>query len=169
MDSNLSVDVLVGKLAKKLSQYLADRGIDSPEFIGIYTGGVWVAKALQQEMASTGSLGTLNISYYRDDFTKLGLHPEVKPSDIPFEINGKHIVLVDDVIHTGRTIRAALNEIFDYGRPESITLVSLVERPGHELPIRADVVGTTLNLSADEHVKLSGPSPLTLTINRGTP
>ncbi len=81
------------------------------------------------------ALGTLDVSFYRDDFERIGLHPQVKPSDIPFEVEGRHIVLVDDVLYTGRTIRAALNELFDYGRPESVRLAALVDRGGRELPI----------------------------------
>jgi pyrimidine operon attenuation protein/uracil phosphoribosyltransferase len=90
------------------------------------------------------------------------MHPQVAPSNLPFEVDDRHIVLVDDVLHTGRTIRAALNEIFDYGRPASVILVTLVDRGGRELPIAADIVGVQLNLTANQHVKLSGPEQLRL-------
>jgi len=85
---------------------------------------------------------------------------------LPFEIDNKHIILVDDVLHTGRTIRAALNEIFDYGRPASVILAVLVERSDRELPIQADIVGKSITLNNDEHVKLSGPEPLALVIKK---
>ena len=90
------------------------------------------------------------------------MNPEVKPSELPFSLDDRHIILVDDVLHTGRTIRAAMNELFDYGRPASITLAVLVERSGRELPIEAKVVGLHLELEKNEHVKLDGPDPLRL-------
>jgi pyrimidine operon attenuation protein/uracil phosphoribosyltransferase len=108
------------------------------------------------------ALGILDVSFYRDDFTQNGLHPQVQPSELPFEIEGQHLVLIDDVLMSGRTIRAALNELFDYGRPASVTLVSLLDLDARELPIRPDVVGATLSLTADQRVKLTGPTPLTL-------
>jgi pyrimidine operon attenuation protein/uracil phosphoribosyltransferase len=99
-------------------------------------------------------LGTLNIAYYRDDFTRIGMHPQVTPSDLPFSVDDRHLLLVDDVLHSGRTIRAALNEIFDYGRPASVTLAVLIERTGRELPIQADVIGESMNLEKKQHIKL---------------
>lgn len=137
---------------------------NDPLMIGIHTGGVWIAGRLHKLMKLNSSLGQLNIAFYRDDFSRIGLHPRVKPSNLPFEVNDRHIILVDDVLHTGRTIRAALNEIFDYGRPATVTLAVLIERSGRELPIRADVVGKSMTLKANEHVKLSGPDPLALVI-----
>ena len=97
-------------------------------------------------------------------FSRAGIQPTVKPSKLPLSVNDRHIILIDDVLYTGRTVRAALNEIFDYGRPASVSLVTLVQRNGRELPIQADVVGESLNLEAKQHVKLSGPDPLTLQI-----
>jgi pyrimidine operon attenuation protein/uracil phosphoribosyltransferase len=94
------------------------------------------------------------------------MHPQVHPSNLPFNVEDQHIILVDDVLQTGRTIRAALNEIFDYGRPASVMLAVLVERSGHELPIAADVTGIHMELDDDEQIKLQGPSPLTLTLQR---
>jgi pyrimidine operon attenuation protein/uracil phosphoribosyltransferase len=130
--------------------------------IGIQTGGVWIAQRLHQALELTRPLGTLNITFYRDDFTRIGMHPQVTPSSLEFDVDDQHIILVDDVLHTGRTIRAALNEIFDYGRPASVLLATLVERPGRELPISADVSGVQLPLSAHQHIKLTGPDPLRL-------
>jgi len=104
-------------------------------------------------------LGTLDISFYRDDFTRIGIHPEVKASELPVNIDERHVILSDDVLHTGRTIRAALNEIFDYGRPASITLAVLVDRNGRELPIQADVIGHPVGLKKGEHIKLTSDAP----------
>ena len=123
--------------------------------IGIKTGGVLVGSALHSALGITTPLGELNISFYRDDFSTVGLHPVVGPSQLPASIDGKHIVLVDDVLSTGRTVRAAMNEIFDFGRPSRITLAVLVQRDGHELPIRADVIGESMNLSDSAHIQLS--------------
>ena len=153
---------LLPAMASALTQHLNQRPISEPRFIGIRTGGVWVAEALLRELGLDQPLGTLDVSFYRDDFTRSGLHPQVKPSQLPFEIEGQHLVLIDDVLMSGRTIRAALNELFDYGRPASVTLVSLLDLNARELPIRPDVVGATLSLAANERVKLSGPTPLTL-------
>jgi pyrimidine operon attenuation protein/uracil phosphoribosyltransferase len=132
--------------------------------VGIHTGGVWIAQVLHEKLAIQEPLGVLDISFYRDDFTRIGMNPQVKPSQLPFSLDDRHIILVDDVLHTGRTIRAAMNELFDYGRPASITLAVLVERSGRELPIQANVVGLHLPLGPGEHVKLSGPEPLTLEV-----
>ena len=134
---------LIRQMAVDLRAHLARRGITEPRFIGIRTGGVWVAQALQAEMADSSPLGTLDVSFYRDDFSQNGLHPQVRPSELPFEVEGQHLVLIDDVLMSGRTIRAALNELFDYGRPASVTLVCLLDLDAGELPIRPNVVGAT--------------------------
>lgn len=157
---------LLGQMAQDLRTLFAERGIDSPHMIGIHTGGVWVAERLHQRLELEQPLGTLDISFYRDDFSRIGMHPQVKPSHLPFTVDERDIVLVDDVLHSGRTIRAALNEIFDYGRPASVVLATLVERSGRELPIQPDVVGLHMPLKAGEHVKLTGPEQLSLTIQR---
>ncbi|RME35440.1 MAG: bifunctional pyr operon transcriptional regulator/uracil phosphoribosyltransferase PyrR [Gammaproteobacteria bacterium] len=150
-----------------LREFLAARGREEFVTIGIHTGGAWVAQELHRALAPPEPLGTLNIAFYRDDFSRIGVHPSVTPSNLPFEVEDRHVVLVDDVLHTGRTIRAALNEIFDYGRPASIALAVLVERSGRELPIQPDVAGCSLDLAATEHVKLSGPEPLRLELRSG--
>ncbi|MBI4005869.1 MAG: bifunctional pyr operon transcriptional regulator/uracil phosphoribosyltransferase PyrR [Gammaproteobacteria bacterium] len=137
---------------------------DNPLMIGIHTGGVWIAERLHKLLKLNSPLGQLNIAFYRDDFSRIGVHPRVKPSKLPFDVEDQHIILIDDVLHTGRTIRAALNEIFDYGRPATVILAVLIERSGRELPIRADVVGKNMTLKDNEHVKLSGPEPLALEI-----
>ncbi len=164
MSENFDITAMLAQMGEQLQSTLTARGIKKPQMIGIYSGGVWIAEKLHQQLALESPLGCLNISFYRDDFTQVGMHPEVKPSHLPFAIDGAELILVDDVLHTGRTIRAALNEIFDYGRPASVTLVVLAERNGRELPILADVVGVTLDLDSHEHVKLSGPEQLSLKI-----
>ncbi|MDF2487493.1 MAG: bifunctional pyrimidine regulatory protein PyrR uracil phosphoribosyltransferase [Pseudomonas sp.] len=153
---------LIRQMAVDLRTHLARREIAEPRFIGIRTGGVWVAQALLEALGSDSPLGTLDVSFYRDDFSQNGLHPQVRPSELPFEIEGQHLVLVDDVLMSGRTIRAALNELFDYGRPASVTLVCLLDLDAGELPIRPNVLGATLSLAAHERVKLTGPAPLAL-------
>lgn len=153
---------LLPAMASALTQHLHQRQIAEPRFIGIRTGGVWVARALLDALGRDDALGILDVSFYRDDFSQSGLHPQVRPSALPFEIEGQHLVLIDDVLMSGRTVRAALNELFDYGRPASVTLVSLLDLGARELPIRPDVVGASLSLAANERVKLSGPTPLTL-------
>ena len=153
---------LISQMAIDLNAHLAQRAISEPRFIGIRTGGVWVAQALLEALGSDAPLGTLDVSFYRDDFSQNGLHPQVRPSELPFEIEGQHLVLIDDVLMSGRTIRAALNELFDYGRPASVTLVCLLDLNAAELPIRPNVVGATLSLATHERVKLSGPAPLQL-------
>ena len=132
-----------------------------PVIIGIDTGGYWVAQSLHQSIKPSTSLGRLNISFYRDDFSKIGLHPTVNPSEISENIDGKTIILVDDVLHTGRTIRAAMNELFDYGRPDKIILAVLIERGGREIPIQADFCALNMTLAKNENVKLLGPDPIT--------
>jgi pyrimidine operon attenuation protein/uracil phosphoribosyltransferase len=114
--------------------------------VGIHTGGVWLAERLLAALAIALPLGLLDISFYRDDFDKTGLHPQVKPTQIPFEVDGRHIVLVDDVLYTGRTVRGAMNELFDYGRPASISLAVLIDRGGRELPVAAQYVGARLEV-----------------------
>ena len=153
---------LLPRMAADLRTLLQRRGVDQAHFIGIRTGGVWVAEALLRELGLEQPLGTLDVSFYRDDFTRSGLHPQVRPSELPFEIEDQHLVLVDDVLMSGRTIRAALNELFDCGRPASVTLVSLLDLDARELPIHADVLGATLALAPEQRVKLSGPAPLAL-------
>lgn len=164
MTQHQQVEPLIEGMAASLQALLQQRGIEDPIMVGVHTGGVWVAQQLHRLLGLEQPLGTLDISFYRDDFTRIGIHPQVKPSKLPLSVDEQHIILVDDVLHTGRTVRAALNELFDYGRPASILLVCLVERSGRELPIQANIVGTTLELSDKQHVKLVGPEPLELVI-----
>jgi pyrimidine operon attenuation protein/uracil phosphoribosyltransferase len=161
---HLDVQKLLSSMAADLRALLKSEGRQSIAVIGVRTGGVWVAEALRRHLKIREPLGALNIAYHRDDFGRVGVHPTVEPSDLPFTVADRHILLVDDILYTGRTVRAALNEIFDYGRPASVTLAVLVDRGGRELPIRADVAGTSLSLKPKEHVKLHGPDPLRLSL-----
>jgi len=122
--------------------------------IGIVTGGAWLAERLHAALKPKVPYGALDISFYRDDFERKGLKREVVPSEIPFDVDGRDLILVDDVLHTGRTIRAAMNELFDYGRPASIRLAALVDRGGRELPIAAQFVGATFEVPAGQTVGL---------------
>jgi pyrimidine operon attenuation protein/uracil phosphoribosyltransferase len=163
--TNTDIQTLLLAMADEISQALDGK---KPLLIGIHTGGVWVAKQLAEILGADffdAPLGTLNIAYYRDDFTRIGMHPQVTPSDLPFTVDDRHLLLVDDVLYSGRTIRAALNEIFDYGRPASVTLAVLIERNGRELPIQADIIGQSLTMTENEHIKLNNNNGLTLTLS----
>ncbi len=162
----INVDSLLDNMAQQLQTLISTKQLDDPMMIGIRTGGVWLAERLHQQLELSSPLGTLDISFYRDDFTRAGLHPKVQPSVLPSATEDRHIILVDDVVMSGRTIRAAMNELFDYGRPASITLVTLLDLNQRELPIQADIVGEVMNLAADEQVKLTGPAPLALEISK---
>lgn len=149
-------------MAEQIRQRLQGK---KPLLVGIHTGGVWVARELAKLLGADffdAPLGMLNIAYYRDDFTRIGMHPQVTPSDLPFTVDDRHLLLVDDVLHSGRTIRAALNEIFDYGRPASVTLAVLIDRGGRELPVQADIVGQSLSFQPGQHIKLSNRDGLQL-------
>ncbi len=126
--------------------------------IGIRRGGSAVADELQHRLAAAGlavTRGDLDISFYRDDLDTIGPNPEVRPSHIPFDVGGRDIWLVDDVLYTGRTVRAALGEIFDYGRPARVRLAVLLDRGGRELPIAADLAGLTHEAAPNESLKLA--------------
>lgn len=159
-----SIDAMLDDMAAALQQRYDDAAMKEVLMIGIHTGGVWVAEQLHARLGISEPLAKLDISFYRDDFSRIGMNPQVKPSQLPTSVDDRHIILVDDILHTGRTIRAALNEIFDYGRPATVLLAVLGERSGRELPIQADVVGTHLSLGEHEHVKLTGPDPLQMEV-----
>jgi pyrimidine operon attenuation protein/uracil phosphoribosyltransferase len=145
------VNSLIARLAEAIAPALPPDTL----IVGIHTGGVWVAERLHAQLGWKQPIGVLDISFYRDDFSRIGLHPQVKPSSLPFDLEDRHLLLVDDVLHSGRTVRAAMNELFDYGRPASIRLAVLVDRGGHELPIRPDFVGLVLDVPGRENVNLS--------------
>lgn len=127
----------------------------SVHLVGLHSGGAWLAERLHADLGLEAVLGTLDISFYRDDYDRIGLHAQVKPSDISFPVDDKHLIVIDDVLYTGRTIRAAMNELFDYGRPASIRLAVLVERSGRELPVEAGIVAAHLDVATGTSVVLS--------------
>ncbi|HEX8873557.1 MAG TPA: bifunctional pyr operon transcriptional regulator/uracil phosphoribosyltransferase PyrR [Nitrosospira sp.] len=149
-DAEQLLDDLTGKILPDVEMNTA--------LVGIHTGGAWLAERLHRDLKLSLPFGTLDISFYRDDFDRIGLHAQVRPSDIPFEVEGSHIILVDDVLYTGRTIRAAINELFDYGRPASIRLAALIDRGGRELPVGPQYVGATLALPSDKMLALEKSS-----------
>ncbi len=116
--------------------------------VGIFSGGAWIAERLAQLLELPDETGLIDISFYRDDFAEKGLHPQVRPTRIPFDVSGKRLILVDDVLYTGRTTRAALNELFDYGRPASVELAVLADRGGRELPVAPTYCVWNLELPA---------------------
>lgn len=162
--NRLDVPSLLDTLETQLIQAIAERQLTDHLMIGIHTGGVWVAEQLHQRLDIKQPLGLLDISFYRDDFSQIGVNPNVKPSQLPVQVEGRNIILVDDVFYTGRTIRAALNEIFDYGRPRQILLAVLIERDGKQIPISPDCVGASITLDIGQRIKLIGPEPLAIEI-----
>jgi len=147
-------ETLVQALAEQM------RGRISPDagLVGIYTGGAWVAERLHRALASATPLGVLAVTLHRDDFGRIGLHRESRRSRIPFPVDGREVILVDDVLHTGRTVRAALNELFDFGRPRAVRLAVLADRGGRELPVAAEFTAAKLELARDESLVLSNES-----------
>jgi len=148
-------EALLKVLAQKLEPLLQE----NTALVGIHSGGVWLMQRLLALLGDTIARhaiehGTLDVSFYRDDYAQRGLKAENRPSQIPFEVDNKHIILIDDVFYTGRTTRAAMNELFDYGRPASITLVALVNRGGRELPIAPQIVAAEIPLQASQHLQL---------------
>ena len=128
--------------------------------VGIHSGGVWlmqrILKSIQQDLPfGTIPFGTLDAALYRDDYAQRGLKTEPKPSNIAFDVTDKHIILIDDIFYTGRTTRAAMNELFDYGRPASITLAVLINRGGAELPIAPNIVGAEILLTQKQNLQLT--------------
>jgi pyrimidine operon attenuation protein/uracil phosphoribosyltransferase len=136
-------DAMRGRIA-------ADAGM-----VGIYTGGAWIAERLHRALGLATPLGHLAVTLHRDDFGRIGLHRETRRSQIPFSVDGREIVLVDDILHTGRTIRAALNELFDFGRPKAVRLAVMAGRGTRELPISPDWLGAQIEVRPDEDLVLS--------------
>jgi pyrimidine operon attenuation protein / uracil phosphoribosyltransferase len=149
----LDAEALYKALATQIKAGL--KAVPNAAIVGIHSGGAWLAERLASDLGLEGRLGFVDVSFYRDDYAEKGLRPDVKPSQIPFEVNGATILLVDDVLYTGRTTRAAINELFDYGRPERIMLAALVDRGGRELPIAADFVALQMSVKANQSVVLS--------------
>jgi pyrimidine operon attenuation protein/uracil phosphoribosyltransferase len=122
---------------RQLADLIRPQLANNPALVGIFSGGAWIAERLRELLGLSEEIGLIDVSFYRDDFAEKGLHPQCRPTVIPFDVEGRHIILVDDVLYTGRTTRAAINELFDYGRPASVALAVLADRGGRELPIGA--------------------------------
>ncbi|HEY3597826.1 MAG TPA: bifunctional pyr operon transcriptional regulator/uracil phosphoribosyltransferase PyrR [Paraburkholderia sp.] len=129
-------------------------GPDGAVLAGIYSGGVWLAERLAHDL-NVPTFGVVNVALHRDDYAKKGLHTQASPTSLPFEVEGRRIVLVDDVLYTGRTVRAAVNELYDYGRPASVELAVLADRGGRELPVAARFVGGRVEVPADATLVLA--------------
>lgn len=149
---DLDAETLYKEMAARLRTHLLER---KPNLVGIHTGGVWLAERLSADLGLSGAIGILDVSFYRDDHSRGSFNRDVRPSAIPFEVEGADILLIDDVLNTGRTVRAAMNELFDYGRPSRIELAVLVDRGGRELPISTHFVGRTIEVPDDVSVVLA--------------
>jgi len=157
------------KLCEQLARELKAAVTPGTAMVGIHTGGAWVAERLHAALALKIPLGLLDPAFYRDDYAKQGLARDPKRSKIPFDVEGKDLLLVDDVLHTGRTVRAAMNELFDYGRPASIALVVLAERGGRQLPVCAQHAGAQVAVPAGMRLRLKrdAQGKLTLELEHG--
>jgi pyrimidine operon attenuation protein/uracil phosphoribosyltransferase len=143
-------ETTLARLAEKMRGAVAY----DARLVGIYSGGAWIAERLADLLDGEHPVGYIDVSFYRDDYAQRGLRAKPATTTLPFEVGGSRIVLVDDVLYTGRSVRAAINELFDYGRPESIELAVLVDRGGRELPIEATYVGTRLTVARDLSIVL---------------
>lgn len=163
--SNFDTNALYASLLDQVRKGTAD--CNNVAIVGIHSGGAWLAERLAADLKLQHRLGFTDVSFYRDDYAEKGLRPDVKPTQIPFEVDGATILLVDDVLYTGRTTRAAMNELFDYGRPATIMLAALVDRGGRELPVAANFVAATLQLDTNQALVLhrADDGRLTLTVD----
>ena len=143
-------------LCRQLAEQIRPHVTPATALVGIYTGGLWLAERLHAELGIGQPLGAIDVSFYRDDYGSKGLHASPKKTEIPFNVDGAHVILVDDVLYTGRTTRAALNELFDFGRPGVVELAVLVDRGSRELPVAARYCAHTLPaaLPRDQHLEL---------------
>ncbi len=140
-------------LYESLRYDLQQRIKPGEQLIGIASGGAWLAEALARDL-KLPSHGVISSALHRDDFSKRGMASSM-PTSLPFEINGAHLWLIDDVLYTGRTIRAVLNELFDHGRPASVRLAVLVDRGGRELPMAAELAAARIQLPAHQSLSLA--------------
>ncbi len=162
--ASLNIADLLDNLEAEIRRQIAVRGLTDPLLIGIHSGGAWIAEHLHRRLGIKEALGLLDITFYRDDFSQIGMHPNVKASQLPPHLESRNIILIDDVFYTGRTIRAALNEIFDYGRPNQVVLAVLIERNGRQIPLQPDCRGTRIDMPEGQRIKLTGPEPLGIDI-----
>ncbi len=142
-------------LLDALTAKVADLIQPNTALVGIHSGGVWLMERILDNLKQEIPYGTLDAALYRDDFSQRGLKDELQPANIPFDVTGKHIILIDDIFYTGRTTRAAINELFDFGRPASISLAVLINRGGAQLPIQPQIVGANITLNAEQRFQLS--------------
>jgi len=140
---------------RQLADLIRPQLANNPALVGIFSGGAWIAERLRELLGLSEEIGLIDVSFYRDDFAEKGLHPQCRPTVIPFDVEGRHIILVDDVLYTGRTTRAAINELFDYGRPASVALAVLADRGGRELPIGATYGVWDVALADDQNLVLA--------------
>jgi pyrimidine operon attenuation protein / uracil phosphoribosyltransferase len=143
------------KLCAQLVAELKPRIGPKTAMVGLYTGGAWLAERLHPTLGLKNPLGLMDIAFYRDDYAARGLKHDPKRTKIPFDVNGAEILLVDDILYSGRTVRAAMNELFDYGRPASIALVVLADRGGRQLPVCAQHVGARVEVPAGQRLRLN--------------
>lgn len=146
---------ITAKITEKIQAQLAINGLPNSALVGIHSGGVWLMQRILESIKQDIPYGMLDAALYRDDYAQRGLKTEPKPSQIPFDVQDKHLILIDDIFYTGRTTRAAMNELFDYGRPASITLAVLINRGGAELPILPNIVGAEILLQPKQSLQLS--------------
>ena len=151
--SGLDAEALYSDLLEAMRLLIAGSA-EPPRLIGIASGGAWLAERLHADLGLPGKSGTLSSSMHRDDFAQRGLASS-GATHLPFDVNGASLIVVDDVLFTGRTLRAVLNELFDYGRPASVKLVVLVDRGGRELPIQPDLVMARVTLAASQSLALA--------------
>lgn len=140
---------------RDLAQRMRGAVAHDAAFVGIYSGGAWIAERLPALVPGEHPVGFIDVSFYRDDYSRTGLKGGSKRTSLPFDVNGANIVLVDDVLYTGRSVRAAINELFDFGRPASIELAVLVDRGGRELPVEPTYCGARLAVARDLSIVLS--------------
>jgi len=146
----LDAEALYGDLAQRV------RGVFKPgmQLVGVTSGGAWLAERLQRDLALTQPIGVISSALHRDDYARRGMTAAAQ-TQIPFDVNQAHILLLDDVLFTGRTIRAVINELFDFGRPDCIQLAVLVDRGGRELPIQPDLCAARITLPANQSLSLA--------------
>ena len=149
----LDAEALYADLLQGIRQQLATCS-EPPRLVGVASGGAWLVQRLQKDLGLSEAIGILSSSMHRDDFSQRGLSSGGKTL-LPFDVDGAHLIVVDDVLYTGRTIRAVLNELFDYGRPASVRLMVLVDRGGRELPVQPDLAVASISLPASQTLELA--------------
>ena len=148
-------EILLAEMTAKIQAQVNALGLANTALVGIHSGGVWLMQRIQASINQEIATGTLDAALYRDDFAQRGLKAQSRPSDLTFDIQNKHIILIDDIFYTGRTTRAAMNELFDYGRPASVQLAVLINRGGAQLPIQPNIVGAHIALTPTQNLQLS--------------